>query len=88
MPLIQILALIAQYGPSILPLVHEVMTWSESGKKTVTAADIQTLIDLGKRTSADYLKEQGIKIVDGKVVPITNDLMLFAQPPPTPPPAQ
>lgn len=66
-----ILTLIATYGPSIVPLIQQCITWIEAGKTTVTAADLQILSDFANKTSADFLKGTGIQIVDGKVVPAT-----------------
>lgn len=64
-----IITLVATYGPQILPLIQQITAWAEGGKTALTAAEIQQLIDFGKKSSADYLKEAGIAIVDGKVVP-------------------
>ena len=59
MPPLAILAAVVQYGPSILPMIQSLITMIENKQTTVTAADIQQLIDLGKKTSADYLNEAG-----------------------------
>ncbi len=66
MPIATVIALIAQVG---LPLAQQLIAMWEGGKTTVSAADIQVLIDYGKHTSAASLAAAGIKIVDGKVVP-------------------
>ena len=54
-----ILSAVLQYGPSILPLIQSLITMIKTNKTEVTAEDIQMLIDLGKKSSADYLKEAG-----------------------------
>lgn len=66
MPIATVIALISQVG---LPLAQQLISMWESGKSTVSAADLQVLIDYGKQTSADSLKAAGIKIVNGAVVP-------------------
>ena len=64
----QVIALIAQYGPSIVGLLQQCTSWIESGKTEVTAADLEVLVKLANKTSTDYLTTAGIKIVDDKVV--------------------
>jgi len=66
MPIATVIALIGQVG---LPLAQQLIAMWESGKTTVSAADLQVLIDYGKNTSQASLAAAGIKIVDGKVVP-------------------
>lgn len=68
MPTVQVIALIAQYGPSVVGLLQQCTAWIESGKTEVTAADLEVLVKLANKTSTDYLIAAGIKIVDGKVV--------------------
>lgn len=70
MPTVQVIALIAQYGPSVVGLLQQCISWIESGKTEVTAADLEVLAKLANKTSTDYLIAAGIKIVDGKVVPL------------------
>ena len=70
MPTAQVIALIAQYGPSVVGLLQQCISWIESGKTEVTAADLEVLAKLANKTSTDYLIAAGIKIVDGKVVPL------------------
>lgn len=47
------------YGPQILPLIQQVMTWIKENKTEVSPEDIQFLIDLSNKQAADYLKEAG-----------------------------
>lgn len=54
-----IIGLVVQYGPSIIPLVQQLVTWAEGGKTTVTAADFAILAQLSSKTSADYLSLAG-----------------------------
>lgn len=65
MPIATIITLLAQYG---LPVVQQIVTWYESGKTTVSSADLATLATLSQYTSAASLTAAGISIVDGKVV--------------------
>ena len=67
MPLSTVIALLAQYG---IPLTQQIFTWVNSGKTTVTAEDWEQLVKLGQYRSNDALAAAGIKIVDGKVVPL------------------
>lgn len=69
MPIAQILALIATYGPPIIPVVQQIVQWIEGGKTTVTSADLALLATMGQTKSTDFLASAGIQIVDGKVVP-------------------
>ncbi len=62
MPIAAVLALITQAGPaivSVLPLIQQLVAWTEGGKTTVTSADIATLVALGQKSSAQYLAEAG-----------------------------
>jgi hypothetical protein len=59
--------LLIQFG---LPLTQQIMTWVQSGKTAVTPEDFQALVTLSQYRSADALAAAGIKIVDGKVVPV------------------
>lgn len=68
MPIATVVALLAQYG---LPLTQQIFEWVKAGKTDVTPADFALLVTLGQYRSADALTAAGIKIVDGKVVPIT-----------------
>lgn len=65
-----ILQLLALYGPTILPLIQRILQLRDDGKTEVTADDIAELIAFGQKTSEDYLRAQGITIVDGKVIPL------------------
>jgi hypothetical protein len=67
MPLATVITLLAQYG---LPLTQQIFTWVNSGKTTVTSEDWEQLVKLGQYRSTDALTAAGIKIVDGKVVPV------------------
>jgi len=60
--------LLAEFG---LPLTQQIYTWIKEGKATVTAEDWALLTTLSQYRSADSLAAAGIKIVDGKVVPIS-----------------
>jgi len=67
MTIVSIIALLAQYGPQILPLAQQLVAWAESGKTTVTSADLDLLVKLGKWTSADSLAAAGGPPVAPKV---------------------
>jgi len=56
---IAILAAVLQYGPDILPAIQQIVSWIEGSKTAVTAADIQLLVQLGSKKSADYLAAAG-----------------------------
>lgn len=55
-----IAAAVLTYGPSVLPLLQQLAAWIASGKKEVSAADIEQLIAYGKKTSGDYLRDVGL----------------------------
>ena len=59
MPIATILACVVQYGPSVLPVIQELVALIEGGKTSVTSADIATLVALGKKSSSDYLAAAG-----------------------------
>lgn len=59
--------LLAQYG---LPLAQQIFEWVKAGKTDVTADDFALLVKLSEYRSSDSLAAAGIKIVDGKVVPL------------------
>lgn len=59
--------LLAQFG---LPLTQQIFQWVQAGKTAVTADDWALLVTLSQYRSSDSLAAAGIKIVDGKVVPI------------------
>ena len=65
-----VLALVAQYGPGVIGIVEQLVTWIEGNKTTVSAADLAQLKALGQYSSAQSLAALGIQIVDGKVVPV------------------
>lgn len=67
MPLATVVQLLAQFG---LPLTQQIFAWYSSGKTTVTPEDFATLMTLGQYRSTDSLTAAGLKIVDGRVVPI------------------
>lgn len=54
-----ILGAVLQYGPSCLPVIQSLVAMIKDKKTEVTPEDIQTLIDLGKKSSADYLAAAG-----------------------------
>lgn len=54
-----ILAAVLQYGPSILPLVQQLTAMIRDRKPEVTPEDIAQLIELGRKSSADYLTAAG-----------------------------
>lgn len=66
MTTLAVLNLIAQVG---LPLAQQLLVIYESGKTTVTSADLETLMAYATNTSSLSLANAQIKIVDGKVVP-------------------
>ena len=70
MPIAQVLALLATYGPPIIPVIQQIVTWIEGGKATVTSADLALLAKMGQTKSYDFLAQAGIQIVNGQVVPI------------------
>jgi hypothetical protein len=51
---------VLQYGPSILPVVHQIAVWRKEGKAEVTPEDIQLLISFANKRSGDYLKDVGL----------------------------
>lgn len=55
MPIATIIGLIASYGPDVIPLVQQVVAWVESGKTTVTSADLAILAGFGSKKAAAYL---------------------------------
>ncbi len=55
-----ILIAILQFGPQVLPLIQQVTGWVKEGKKEVTPEDIAQLIEYGRKSSADYLREIGV----------------------------
>ena len=59
--------LLVQYG---LPLTQQLFALHASEKKEVTQEDFDALIKLSNYTSADSLAAVGLKLVDGKVVPL------------------
>jgi hypothetical protein len=59
--------LLVQFG---LPLTQQIFTWIHSGKTEVTADDFAELMKLAQYRSTDSLTAAGLKIVDGKVVPL------------------
>ena len=67
MPIAVVAQLLAQFG---LPLAQQIFAWVQAGKTTVTAEDFATLVTLSQYRSADSLAAAGIKIVDGKAVPV------------------
>ena len=70
MPIVTVIAMLAQYGPAILPLVQQVVAWTEGGKTTVTSADINLLVELGRKSSADYLAAAGGAPVAAPAAPV------------------
>jgi hypothetical protein len=63
-----IIALVAQYGPAVIPIIQQLVAWVEGNKATVTAAELQQLVALGQYNSAQSLAAKGIAIVNGQVV--------------------
>lgn len=55
-----ILALVLQYGPSVVPLIAQLTAWVKDGKKEVTAEDLALLTRYASATADDYLKAAGI----------------------------
>lgn len=66
MPALLIAELLVRFG---LPLTQQIFTWVQDGKN-VTPEMFELLVTLGKYRSEDSLAAAGIKIVDGKVVPL------------------
>lgn len=54
-----ILGAVLQYGPSVLPVIQSLVGMIRDKKTEVTPEDIALLIELGKKSSADYLREAG-----------------------------
>ncbi len=67
MPPLVIAQLIVEYG---IPLTQQIVAWVNSGKTTVSDEDFSALVKLSQYRSTDALTAAGIKIVDGKVVPV------------------
>lgn len=59
MPIATILTLIGQYGPTIIPMVQQLVAWAEGGKTAVTSADLDVLNKLCTKSAADYLASAG-----------------------------
>ena len=59
MPIATIIALVTTYGPDVLPVVQQIIAWIESGKTTISSADIAVLVAFGSKKSADYLTAAG-----------------------------
>lgn len=59
--------LIAQYG---LPLAQQLFALHASGKQVVTQEDFDQLVKLASYSSTESLAAAGLKIEDGKVVPL------------------
>lgn len=59
MPPVAILAAVLQYGPSVLPIAQQLVAMIRDKKTEVTAEDLAQLIELGKKSSADYLAGAG-----------------------------
>lgn len=59
--------LLAQFG---LPLTQYIYGLFQSGNKPVSPEDFAALMQLSQYRSTDSLTAAGIKIVDGKVMPI------------------
>jgi len=59
MTILAAIAAVAQYGPSVLPVIQQLVAWAEAGKTTVTSADLDLLVKLGSKSSADYLAAAG-----------------------------
>ncbi len=49
-----ILAAVLQYGPSVLPVVQQLVAWVKENKTEVTEEDIKTLIAFGKAKASDF----------------------------------
>ena len=52
-----LLSLVAQFGPSIVNLVGQLVALKNAGDKPLTAEDFALLQKLASKTSADYLAE-------------------------------
>lgn len=59
MPPAAILAAVLQYGPTILPVIQELMAMVRDNRAAVTPEDIALLIKLGNKSSTDYLAAAG-----------------------------
>lgn len=55
-----VLALVLQYGPSVIPLLAQLTSWIKENKTEVTAEDFALLAKYAATTSDDYLREAGI----------------------------
>lgn len=67
MPPIVIAQLLIQYG---IPLTQQLVAMHAENKSVVTPDDFAALISLAQYRSADSLAAAGLKIVDGKAVPV------------------
>jgi hypothetical protein len=65
-----ILQAVLAYGPSVLPLIQQIVVWIQGGKTDVTPADIQQLIDYGNKTSAQYFAAVGVTPPSAPVAPM------------------
>jgi hypothetical protein len=50
-----LLQLLVAYGPAVLPLIQQIVSWIEAGKTTVSTADMAQLVALGQKKASDYL---------------------------------
>ena len=59
MPILALLTVIEQYGPSAANLVKEIVNYVEANNGTVSAADLALLKAYGAKKSAEYLAAAG-----------------------------
>lgn len=67
MPPLVIAQLLVQYG---IPLTQQILAMHSSNQQVVTPEDFAALIVLAQYRSADSLAAAGLKVVDGRVVPL------------------
>lgn len=53
-----------------LPLAQQLLAMFQSGNAPISAAQFETLVKLGQYRPEDALTAAGIKIADGKVLPV------------------
>ena len=59
MPPLALAVALVQYGPTILPMIQELLAMARDKRDTVTPEDIALIIKLGNKSSADYLAAAG-----------------------------
>lgn len=59
MSIAAILDLLVKYGPSAVSLAQQLIKNIEAGKNSLTSAELQAMIAISQKTSAQYLADAG-----------------------------